>query len=96
MSEVATSSRTSTVRRLTWTVFAAVPALAIVTIGSGVLTGNLSGGTTPSNATVAETREFSVKGDDLAALTGAKADGSDEAALGQWQNTVRRRPSPRR
>jgi len=96
MSEVATTSRTSTARRLTWTVFAAVPALAILTIGSGVLTGNLSSGTTPSNGTVADTREFSVKGDDLAALTGAKADGSDEAAMNQWQNTVRRRPSPRR
>jgi len=96
MSEVATSSRTFTARCLAWTVFAAVPALAILTIGSGVLTGNLSSGATPSNVTVADTREFSVKGDDLAALTGAKAEGSDEAAMNQWQNTVRRRPSPRR
>src|SRR5262249_51600351 len=96
MSDVATTSRTITARRLTWTVFAAAPALAILTIGSGALTGSISGGVTPSNSTVADTREFSRQGEDLATLTGAKADGSDESALNQWQNTVRRRPSPRR
>jgi hypothetical protein len=96
MSDVATARRTNMARRLTWTVFAAVPALAILTLGSGVFTGNLTGGAMPSQTTVAETREFSRQGDDLAALTGAKADGSDEAAMSQWQNTVRRRPSPRR
>jgi hypothetical protein len=45
---------------------------------------------------VADSREFNRQGDDLAAMTGAKADGSDESAMNQWQNTVRRRPSPRR
>ena len=96
MTEVANSSRCFSARSLTWTMLAAVPALAILTLGSGVLTGSLVGSTAPATASVEDTREFSRQGDDLAALTGSKADGSDEAAMNQWQNTVRRRPSPRR
>ena len=96
MTEVANSRRSFSARSLTWTMLAAVPALAIVTLGSGVLTGSLTGSTTPATASTADTREFSRQGEDLAALTGSKAEGSDEAAMNQWQNTVRRRPSPRR
>jgi len=96
MTEVATTSRSISARGLTWTVLVAVPALAILSLGSGLLTGDVTGSAAPATASVQDTREFSRQGDDLAALTGAKADGSDEAALSQWQNTVRRRPSPRR
>ena len=96
MTEVATTRRSISARSLTWTMLAAIPALAILTLGSGVLTGSLVGSTAPATASVEDTREFSRQGDDLAALTGSKADGSDEAVMNQWQNTVRRRPSPRR
>lgn len=96
MTEVATSRRPSTARTVTWTVLAAAPALAIITLGAGVLSGSLSSGNVPANTSMTDTREFSRQGDDLAALTGTKSDGSDESAMNQWQNTVRRRPSPRR
>jgi hypothetical protein len=96
MTEIASSRRSITARSLTWTMLAAVPALAILTLGSGVFTGSLTGSTVPATASVEDTREFSRQGDDLAALTGSKSDGSDDSAMNQWQNTVRRRPSPRR
>lgn len=95
MTEVATNRRNVT-RQVTWTVLAAAPALAIVTLGAGVFSGSMTSGPVPANTSMADTREFSRQGDDLAALTGAKADGTDESAMNQWQNTVRRRPSPRR
>jgi hypothetical protein len=83
-------------RRLTWTLLAVVPALAIVTLAAGVLPGSLTGAAPalPTGIAAAETRALSALGDDLASLTGAKAD--DEQFANQWQNTVRRRPSPRR
>jgi hypothetical protein len=96
MTEIAANRRSNTARNVTWTVLAAAPALAIVTLGAGVFSGSLSSGNVPSNTNMADTRDFSRQGDDLAALTGTKADGSDESAMNQWQNTVRRRPSPRR
>jgi hypothetical protein len=96
MREVASSRRSISARSLTWTMLAAVPALAILALGSGVMTGSLTGSAAPATASVEDTRELSRQGDDLAAMTGSKADGSDEAAMNQWQNTVRRRPSPRR
>lgn len=96
MSEIATNRPTSTARQLTWSLLAAVPALAIVALGAGVMSGNLSGQTTPASISVDDTREFASQGDDLASLTNAKTDATDESAQNQWQNTVRRRPSPRR
>ena len=95
MSEVATTSRTGLARSMAWVLFAAVPVLAIVTLGSGVYPGSTNATPAPATASLEDTREFSRLGDDLAALTGAKAD-TDDAALTQWQNTVTRRPSPRR
>ena len=93
MSEVATTSRPGYARILAWVLFAAVPALAIVSLGSGVFPGSTAVVPMPASASLEDTREFSRQGDDLAALTGAKADNDDAS---QWQNTVTRRPSPRR
>jgi hypothetical protein len=94
MSEVATS-RTQSTRSLAWTFLAAVPALGILALGSGVLTGELSGSASPPPS-IADIREFNRLGDDLAGVTDVKAEPTSDAALDQWQNTVRRRPSPRR
>lgn len=96
MSEVAANRPSNTARRLTWSLLAAVPALAIVALGAGVVSGNLSDQSAPASVSVEDTREFARQGDDLAALTNAKAESTDESVMNQWQNTVRRRPSPRR
>ena len=96
MSEIAANRPSSAARRLTWSLLAAVPALAIVALGAGVMSGNLSEQSPPASASVEDTREFARQGDDLASLTNAKTDVTDESAMNQWQNTVRRRPSPRR
>ena len=93
MSEVATTSRMGYARILAWVLFAAVPALAIVSLGSGVHPGSSTGVPIPAAASLEDTRALSRLGDDLAALTGAKTENDDAS---QWQNTVTRRPSPRR
>jgi hypothetical protein len=93
MSEVATSRRSFSARSMAWTLLAAVPAVGILALGAGVMTGEMTG-SAPPTASVSDTRELNRLGDDLAGLTGAPA--SNETALDQWQNTVRRRPSPRR
>jgi hypothetical protein len=97
MTETATlSRRKGSARTLTWILLAAVPALAIVTLASGVLPGSLTAQApaVPAGVAADDTRALSTLGDDLASLTGARAD--DEQFAAQWQNTVRRRPSPRR
>ena len=97
MTEVTTPSRRKGyARRLTWTLLAAVPAVAVVTLGAGVLPGSLVGSapSVPAGVAADDTRALSALGDDLASLTGAQAD--DDQFAAQWQNTVRRRPSPRR
>ena len=81
MTEVATTSRSISARGLTWTVLVAVPALAILSLGSGLLTGDVTGSAAPATASVQDTREFSRQGDDLAALTGCDQRG--EAVLAQ-------------
>lgn len=96
MSENVTNRPSSTGRRMTWTLLAAVPVLAIVALGSGVVSGSFADQSAPASVSVEDTREFARQGDDLASLTNAKTEAGDDSSLNQWQNTVRRRPSPRR
>jgi hypothetical protein len=89
---------------LTWAGLVAVPALAIVALGSGLLPtvlGSQSAAPVPSGLLLAETRALTNQGDDLAGLsaTAATKAGQQETLdqfADSWQNTVRRRPSPRR
>jgi hypothetical protein len=88
---------------LTWTCLTLVPALAIVALGSGLLPVLASGSTSatvPDGLLLAETRTFAAQGDDLsgvtAGVTGQQGDQSIDQFMDSWQNTVRRRPSPRR
>jgi hypothetical protein len=74
----------------------AVPALAIVSLGAGVVSGRLTTSASPTSASVLDTRDLARQGENVAAATATAADSNDDAALNQWQNTVRRRPSPRR
>ncbi len=96
MNEIATSRTSNVARGLTWTLLVAVPALAILSLGAGVVSGRLTSTASPANASVLDTRDLARQGENVAAVTSTAAEGNDDAAINQWQNTVRRRPSPRR
>jgi hypothetical protein len=88
---------------LTWTCLTLVPALAIVALGSGllpVLAGGSASATVPDGLLLAETRAFAAQGDELSGVTASVTAQQGEQSIDQfmdsWQNTVRRRPSPRR
>src|SRR5881409_3829027 len=89
------SSRKRAIRVLTWTSLAVMPFLAVLTLGSGLLPALTSDTPAiPGGLQVAETRALAQKGDDLASLNQvATADSLDEF-MNNWQDTVRRRPSP--
>ena len=85
-------------RRLTWTLLAVVPVLGIAILGTTVLP-SLNAGPSPvipSGLLVSETREFAKRGDDVTALLAREQPKNVEQFLNDWQNTVRRRASPRR
>ena len=84
-------------RILTWSCLALIPVLAILTLGSAVLP-TLTGETpsVPGGLQIADTRALSAVGDDLASLNQAGPANSLNDFMNSWQDTVRRRPSPRR
>jgi len=101
MSGQAKESRRKAHRVVTWTCVTLVPALAIMALGTGLLPvlASSAPADVPSGLLVAETRAFAAQGDDLSAVTAAAkpADGESlDQFVDSWQNTVRRRPSPRR
>jgi hypothetical protein len=87
---------------LTWAGLVVVPALVIVALGSGVLPALLGNSATPApgGLLLAETRDFTFNGDDLASLSASAVEPGKHTTIDQfmdtWQNTVRRPPSPRR
>jgi hypothetical protein len=85
-------------RRLTWTLLVAVPVLGIAVLGSNVIPSLASGPSpvVPGGLLVSETREFAKRGDDVTALTAREPAKDVDQFLNDWQNTVRRRASPRR
>jgi len=90
-------------RALTWAGLVVVPALVIVALGSGVvpaLFGTSSAVSAPGGLLLAETRDLTFNGDDLASLSASAVDPGKHTSINQfmdtWQNTVRRAPSPRR
>ena len=95
-------SRRKVARALTWACLVLVPALAIVALGSGplaALLGSQSSATAPTGLLLAETRALTAQGDDLSGVASAVKAGDQESIdqfMDTWQNTVRRRPSPRR
>jgi hypothetical protein len=92
------SSRKRATRALTWTCLALLPVLAVLTLGTGLLPA-LTADNLPDvagGAQIAETRAFSTAGDDVTAAAPAAAPGNVDEFMNNWQNTVRRRPSPRR
>src|ERR671932_723141 len=98
MSGQATHSRRKGARAATWAGLVLVPALAIVALGSGLLPALLGShpAAVPGGLLVAETRAFSARGDDVSRLSGVRADESIDQFMDSWQNTVVKRPSPRR
>jgi hypothetical protein len=93
------TSRRKGARALTWTCLTLIPALAIVALGTGLLpTLADTSVPAPSGLLVAETRAFNTQGDDVSGLVANQADDRDsvDQFMDHWQNTVRRRPSPRR
>jgi hypothetical protein len=98
MSEQSTVRHGSPARRLTWTLLALVPVLGVAALGSAIVP-SLTAGTSPAvpgGLLVGETRELAQKGDDLTALTAREQPKNLDQFLNDWQNTVRRRASPRR
>jgi hypothetical protein len=87
---------------LTWAGLVVVPALVIVALGSGVLPAlfDNSAASAPGGLLLAETRDFTFNGDDLASLSASSVAPGQHTSINQfmdtWQNTVRRPPSPRR
>jgi hypothetical protein len=93
------SGRKRVTRTITWACLALIPALAIMTLGVGLLpalTGSDTPAGVPGGLQVADTRDLSNQGDDLAAVAPAATPDSLDGFMDNWQNTVRRRPSPRR
>src|SRR5437899_1932336 len=91
------SDRKRTTRILTWSCLALIPVLAILTLGTAVLptlTGDTPSGV-PGGLQVADTRALSALGDDLASLNKASPANTLDEFMNGWQDTVRRRPSPR-
>src|SRR5262245_40149416 len=84
-------------RVITWSCLTLIPVLAILTLGTAVLPA-LTGDTpaVPGGLQMADTRALSAVGDDLASLNKADAANSLDEFMNNWQDTVRRRPSPRR
>jgi hypothetical protein len=87
-------------RALTWTCFTLVPALAIVALGYSLRPAAFANTpAVPGGLLVAETRAFAAAGDDVSAVNATAAPAAGQAIdefMDGWQNTVRRRPSPRR
>lgn len=98
MTDLNTPRQSSPARRLTWALLAAVPVLGIAVLGTTVLPSLASGPSpaVPSGLLVGETREFAKRGDDVTALTAREQPKDVDQFLNDWQNTVRRRASPRR
>ncbi len=98
MTDLNTSRIGGSTRRLTWTLLAAVPVLGIAVLGSNAISSFSAGPspTIPSGLLVGETREFAKRGDDVTALTAREQPKNVDQFLNDWQNTVRRRASPRR
>jgi hypothetical protein len=91
------SDRKRTTRIVTWSCLALIPVLAILTLGTAVLPA-LTGDSpaVPGGLQIADTRALSALGDDLASLNQAAPANSLDDFMNNWQDTVRRRPSPRR
>ena len=91
------SDRKRATRIVTWSCLALIPVLAILTLGTAVLPA-LSGASpaVPGGLQLADTRALTALGDDLASLNRATPANSLDDFMNNWQDTVRRRPSPRR
>ena len=92
------SGRKSVTRVLTWTCLALIPVLAILTLSTGLLPALSSDAPTgvPGGLQIAETRALTAQGDDVASVGKTGTANTLDDFMNDWQNTVRRRPSPRR
>ncbi len=102
MSGQSNHSRRKGARAATWAGLVLVPALAIVALGAGVLPALFDShapAAVPSGLLLAETRAFTVQGDDVSLVKDGATDPSMDRFMDTWQNTVRPfplRPSIRR